>query len=106
MGRDRTRTRGGGMLSKTVVLVALAACLALGQEPGGRGGRGGKGGPQPQATQQVKPGLYMITGAGANSEVRVTSEGLILVDGKLPGEPNYNALVEQIKMISPEPVKY
>jgi glyoxylase-like metal-dependent hydrolase (beta-lactamase superfamily II) len=31
---------------------------------------------------------------------------LILVDGKLPGEPNYNALVEQIKMISPEPVKY
>ena len=94
------------MLSKTLVLAALAAGLILGQEPGGRGGRGGKGGPQPQATQQVKPGLYMITGAGANSEVRVTSEGLIVVDGKLPSEQNYNALMEQIKMISPQPIKY
>jgi cyclase len=94
------------MVSKTLVLAALAAGLVFGQEPGGRGGRGGKGGPQPQATQLVKPGLYMITGAGANSEVRVTSEGLILVDGKLPSEQNYNALMEQIKMISPQPIKY
>ena len=94
------------MFPKTFVLTALAAGLILGQEPGGRGGRGGKGGPQPQATQQVKPGLYMITGAGANSEVRVTNEGLILVDGKLPSEQNYNALMDQIKMISPQPIKY
>lgn len=48
----------------------------------------------------------MITGAGANTEVRVTTEGLIVVDGKLPGEQNYTALMEQIKMISPQPVKY
>ena len=94
------------MLSKALILTALAAGLVLAQEPGGRGGRGGKGGPQPQATQMVKPGLYMITGAGANSEVRVTSEGLIVVDGKLPGEQNYNALMEQIKMISTQPIKY
>src|SRR5215470_12736464 len=94
------------MLSKALMLSALAAGVVLAQEPGGRGGRGGKGGPQAQATQMVKPGLYMITGAGANSEVRVTSEGLILVDGKLPSEQNYNALMEQIKMISPQPVKY
>lgn len=94
------------MLSKLLILAALAAGLLVGQEPGGRGGRGGKGGPQPQATQMVKPGLYMITGAGANSEVRVTNEGLIVVDGKLPGEQNYNALMEQIKMISPQPIKY
>jgi len=94
------------MLSKTVMLAALAASLVWAQEPGGRAGRGGKGGPQPQATQQVKPGLFMISGAGANSEVRVTSEGLILVDGKLPSEQNYNALMEQIKMISPQPIKY
>jgi glyoxylase-like metal-dependent hydrolase (beta-lactamase superfamily II) len=94
------------MLSKALILTALAAGLVLAQEPGGRGGRGGKGGPQPQATQMVKPGLYMITGAGANSEVRVTSEGLIVVDGKLPSEQNYNALMEQIKMISTQPIKY
>ena len=48
----------------------------------------------------------MITGAGANSEVRVTNEGLIVVDGKLPSEQNYNALMEQIKMISDKPVKF
>lgn len=94
------------MIPKTLVLTALATGLILGQEPGGRGGRGGKGGPQPQATQIVKPGLYMITGAGANSEVRVTDEGLIVVDGKLPSEQNYNALMDQIKMISPQPIKY
>jgi glyoxylase-like metal-dependent hydrolase (beta-lactamase superfamily II) len=94
------------MLSKALILTALAASLVLAQDPAGRGGRGGKGGPQPQATQMVKPGLYMITGVGANSEVRVTSEGLIVVDGKLPGEQNYNALMEQIKMISTQPIKY
>jgi cyclase len=94
------------MIPKTLVLTVLAASLLFAQEPGGRGGRGGKGGPQPQATQMVKPGLYMITGAGANSEVRVTDEGLIVVDGKLPSEQNYNALMDQIKMISPQPIKY
>ncbi len=98
------------MLSKILFCASLAAALVWGQEPAGRGGPGGRGrgrgGPQPQATQEVKPGLFMITGAGANTEVRVTSEGLIVVDGKLPSEQNYNALMEQIKMISPLPVKY
>jgi len=65
-----------------------------------------KGGPPMLATQLVKPGFYMITGAGANTEVRVTNEGLIVVDGKLPGDENYNALMEQIKMISTQPIKY
>ncbi len=98
------------MLSKTLFLAGLAAALVWAQEPAGRGGPGGRGrgrgGPQPQATQQVKPGLFMITGAGANTEVRVTSEGLIVVDGKLPSEQNYNNLMDQIKMISPLPIKY
>jgi cyclase len=48
----------------------------------------------------------MISGAGANTEVRVTNEGLIVVDGKLAGEQNYNALMDQIKTISTQPIKY
>jgi glyoxylase-like metal-dependent hydrolase (beta-lactamase superfamily II) len=48
----------------------------------------------------------MITGAGANSLVRVTSQGLIVVDGKLPGEANYNAMMALIKGVSDQPVKY
>jgi glyoxylase-like metal-dependent hydrolase (beta-lactamase superfamily II) len=48
----------------------------------------------------------MITGAGGNTTVRVTGEGLIVVDGKLPGEANYNALMALIKGVSDQPVKY
>jgi len=48
----------------------------------------------------------MITGAGGNATVRVTSQGLIVVDGKLPGQANYDALMALIKSISDQPVKY
>ena len=58
------------------------------------------------AQQQVKPDLYVIAGAGANSEVRVTNDGLIVVDGKLAGEQNYNALMAQIKSVTSQPVKF
>lgn len=92
------------MLWRSLFFSVAIAALVWGQEPAGRGR--GRGGPQPQATEQVKPGLFMITGAGANSEIRVTSEGLIVVDGKLAGEENYNTFMGLVKMISPEPIKY
>ena len=66
----------------------------------------GRGAPQPQAIQQIKPGLFMITGAGANTTVRVTSQGLIVVDGKLPSQANYDGLMALIKGVSNQPVKY
>jgi glyoxylase-like metal-dependent hydrolase (beta-lactamase superfamily II) len=67
----------------------------------------GKGkGPQPQAIKQIKPGLFLVTGAGGNSGVRVTREGVILIDGKLPGDENYNRLMELIKSVTDQPVKY
>jgi cyclase len=79
-----------------------ASVVAQAQPPQAAGGRP----PQPQAIQQVKPGLYMITGAGGNTTVRVTSQGLIVVDGKLPGQANYDALIALIKGVSDQPVKY
>src|ERR1700685_310114 len=86
------------MLLRATLLLGGLAILAQAQP---------KGGGQPvQPIQQVKPGLYMIAGAGANSEVRITNEGLIVVDGKLAGGENYNALMEQIKSVSSQPVKY
>ena len=88
------------MFAKTAMLIAALAILAPAQ------GRKGGGGQPVQPAHQVKPGLYMIAGAGANSEVRVTNDGLIVVDGKLPGEKNYDDLMEQIKSISNKPVKY
>lgn len=72
----------------------------------GQGRRGGGPPPAPPAIKQVKPGLYMVTGIGGNSTVRVTSEGIILVDTKNLGEANYNALMEQIKTVSQAPVRY
>jgi len=85
---------------KKVLLTICAVGAAAGAFAQGRG-------PNPvQPIQQVKPGLYMIAGAGANSEVRVTPDGVILVDTKLPGEQNYNALIEQIRTVTDKPVQF
>lgn len=51
-------------------------------------------------------GVYMITGLGGNTTVRVDPAGLIIVDTKNLGEANYNQLMDLVKMISPAPVKY
>ena len=62
----------------TLFILATAGVVCA-QPKGGKGG-----GNQAQAIKEVKPGLYLVTGAGGNSSVRVTSQGIILVDGKLP----------------------
>ena len=76
----------------------------------GRRRRGGEGrGPADQTVEkirQLKPDLYMITGGGANTLIRVTSEGLIVVDTKNPGGDNYDRVMEEIKSVSNLPVKY
>jgi cyclase len=88
----------------TIGAISAAAMAALAQPPAPSAE--GRRAPQPQAIQQVKAGLFMITGAGANTTVRVTTEGLIVVDGKLAGQANYDALMALIKGASDQPVKY
>jgi cyclase len=82
-------------------LMLASAGFAFGQGKGGKGG-----GNQAQAIKEVRPGLYLVTGAGGNSSVRVTNDGIILVDGKLPAEGNYEKLMELIKSVSNQPIKY
>jgi glyoxylase-like metal-dependent hydrolase (beta-lactamase superfamily II) len=94
-----------------VLLLCLATVAAFAQEPQGRGARGGRGGrggapDTVMPARELKPGLFLVTGAGANTLIRVTTEGLIVVDTKNPSDENYNALMVQIKAISPLPVKY
>ncbi len=60
----------------------------------------------PQAIKSVKPDLYMVTGGGGNTTVRVTPQGLIVVDSKNPGQTFYDELTAQIRTISQQPVKY
>jgi len=60
----------------------------------------------PLVVKPVKPGLFMIVGAGGNTTVRVTGDGLVLVDSKNPGQPIYDELTADVKGISPAPIKY
>jgi cyclase len=53
--------------------------------------------------QLVKTGLYLISGGGGNSLLRLSANGLIIVDGKLPG--NYEALSKRVTKISKQPVR-
>jgi glyoxylase-like metal-dependent hydrolase (beta-lactamase superfamily II) len=92
-GSSEDRPAGGG----------VAAQLAPGA---GRGGRGPASGQTVEKIRQLKPNLYMITGGGANTLIRVTSEGLIVVDTKNPGDENYRRVMEEITSVSNLPVKY
>jgi glyoxylase-like metal-dependent hydrolase (beta-lactamase superfamily II) len=53
---------------------------------------------------EVKDGLYMITGNGGNIGVRVTSEGVIVIDDKF--EQNYDEIIANIASVTNQPVKY
>src|SRR5580765_776582 len=50
------------------------------------------------SSQLVKTGLYLIAGGGGNTLLRFSANGLILVDGKLPG--TYRALMSQVRKIN------
>jgi glyoxylase-like metal-dependent hydrolase (beta-lactamase superfamily II) len=88
-----------------VTWLSLAAAVWSAQGPQG-GGRGPAAGQTIEKIRQLKPNLYMVTGGGANTLIRVTAEGLIVVDTKNPGDENYRRLMEEIASVSNMPVKY
>ena len=50
-----------------------------------------------------------ITGGGANTLIRVTNQGLIVVDTKNPPpspDDNYARVMEEIKSVTTQPVKF
>lgn len=53
---------------------------------------------------EVKPGLHMITGPGGNIGVRVTSEGVILIDDKFPQD--FDEIQSLVATVSELPVRY
>jgi len=54
--------------------------------------------------EQVKDGLYAIIGSGGNVGVRVTDEGVILIDDKFPR--NFAEIQELVGTVSDLPVRY
>jgi glyoxylase-like metal-dependent hydrolase (beta-lactamase superfamily II) len=88
-----------------VFLVALVALVAA----TGAGGQQPKGTPFSTAIMKLKDGLYVIPGydgaaTGGNVAVRVTNEGSIVVDSKLP--VLYADIVDKVKSVSAQPIKY
>ena len=88
-----------------LIAVAVGAPSAQAPQAPGRG-RGPAAGQTVEKIRSLKPGLYMITGGGANTLIRVASEGLIVVDTKNPGDDNYTRVMEEIRSVSSLPVKY
>jgi cyclase len=86
------------------IAVSSLAVLSAQAPPAGKGGP--KAGQTVDKIRTLKPNLYMITGGGANTLVRVTPDGLIVVDTKNPGGDNYDRVMEEIKSVSNLPVKY
>ena len=95
---------GRTFLVVAFILGLVAIPQAQAPQGGGRGGRGGAG-QTVEKIRQLKPDLYLITGGGANTLVRVTPEGLIVVDTKNPGDENFNRLMEEITSVSSQPVR-
>ena len=93
------------LIASAVVAACGIGLLAQAPAQGQPQGQGRGGGQPVGSIQMVKPGLYVVPGGGSNSIVRVTPDGVILVDTKLPGAANYDALVAQIKTVTPQPVK-
>jgi glyoxylase-like metal-dependent hydrolase (beta-lactamase superfamily II) len=104
MENGMRRARGVTVLA-AVVAVSLSALSAQAPQAG-RGGRGPAAGQTVEKIRLLKPDLYMVTGGGANTLVRVTPEGLIVVDTKNPGDETFNRLMEEIRSVSTLPIKY
>jgi glyoxylase-like metal-dependent hydrolase (beta-lactamase superfamily II) len=59
---------------------------------------------QPLDISEVADGLYMIVGAGGNVAVRVTDDGVVVVDDKF--EQDYDGIIERIESVTDQPVRY
>ena len=89
------------MKRKTLIFaIAFVAALQLSwvvytqtQKPG-----------RPLKTEKVKDDLYMISGDGGNVAMRVTSEGVILVDDMF--YRNHDDILAQVKAVTNQPLRY
>jgi cyclase len=85
------------------VLLALAAAASFSAAVCSAQGHPQSPGEMALTAELLKTGLYLISGGGGNSLLRLSANGLIVVDGKLPG--NYEALLAQVKRISDQPIR-
>jgi cyclase len=90
-----------GLPLAAAILMAAAAAAGARQQP--------TGDPFTTAIMKIRDGLYVIPGydgaaTGGNVAVRVTTEGVIVVDSKLPAL--YSDIVGQVRRVTPLPIRY
>jgi glyoxylase-like metal-dependent hydrolase (beta-lactamase superfamily II) len=86
-----------------IVVVGLTVAGVAAQQRGGGGGRGGGTRiPPTGAIEKIKDNLYKIGGAGSNTTVFITAEGVVLVDTKLAN--NGEAILKQVQTVTDKPV--
>jgi glyoxylase-like metal-dependent hydrolase (beta-lactamase superfamily II) len=90
------------MFKKTVLLL-MAAATASAQYTHSNDAPAAPAAASALTATLVKTGLYTISGGGGNSLLRLSANGLIVVDGKLPG--GYDALLKKMKKISDQRVR-
>ena len=88
-------------MNNKILVVALAAFVGVGAAALTAFTQGQAA---PLAINEVVDGLYMITGSGGNVGVRVTGDGVIVIDDKF--EQNYDEIMANIQSVTDEPVKY
>ena len=88
------RTKILVILLAAIVGVALAAVTAATQQPN----------QPPVEISEVADGLHIVTGPGGNVGVRVTSEGVVVIDDKF--EDNYDDIVASIASVTDQPIRY
>jgi glyoxylase-like metal-dependent hydrolase (beta-lactamase superfamily II) len=89
-----------GLLTAVVVAGLTVAGIAAQQRGGGRGA--GPRIPPTGTIEKVRDNLYKIAGAGSNTTVFVTAEGVVLVDTKLAN--NGEAILKQVQTVTDKPV--
>ena len=88
------------VLTAIVVVGATVAGVAAQRGGGGRGG--GSLIPPTGTIEKIKDNLYKIPGAGSNTTVFVTADGVVLVDTKLAN--NGDAIMKQVRTVTDKPV--
>ena len=86
-----------------ILVIALAALVGVGAATVTAFTQAQQAQP-PLAITEVVDGLYIITGPGGNIGVRVTGDGVIVIDDKF--ERNYDEIMTNIRSVTDEPVKY
>lgn len=86
----------------SIVLTGVVVAGVAAQQRGGGGRGAGPRIPPTGAIEKIKDNLYKIGGAGGNTTVFITAEGVVLVDTKLAN--NGEAILKQVQTVTDKPV--